>query len=96
MVWSYENLWILLLQRNIKKSDLVEMAGITSNAIAQMSRNEEVTMKTLRKLCIALECNIQDIVQLVPEKNVKKASASSKTSKPKSGTKRPRTKIVDA
>ncbi len=95
MVWSYENLWILLLQRNIKKSDLVEMAGITSNAIAQMSRNEEVTMKTLRKLCIALECNIQDIVQLVPEKTVKKVSVSSKASKPKSGTKRPRTKKAD-
>lgn len=67
MAWSYNRLWILLIQRNMKKTDLLKTANITSSALAKMGKNLPVTMDALEKICRALNCQIEDIVEYVPE-----------------------------
>lgn len=67
MAWSYEKLWILLLKRKIKRTDLKQLAGISSSALAHMGKDQPVTMNVLGNLCGALSCNIEDIVEYVPE-----------------------------
>ena len=57
---SYNKLWKLLIDRNMKKYQLKEKAGISSNSIAKMSKNEFVNMEVLSKVCAALDCDIGD------------------------------------
>ena len=68
---SYSRLWKLLIDKNMNKSQLRSAAGISTNAIAKLGKGESVSLETLEKICIALDCNIGDIVELVPneEKN---------------------------
>ena len=68
MGWSYKNLWHILIEKNLKKTDLIKLAHINSNAITHMGKNEPVTMDTLEKLCKALDCTLNDIVEYVPDK----------------------------
>ena len=61
---SYKKLWKLLIDKDINKSQLCEMAGITTNAMAKLGRNESVQVETLAKICNVLDCNIEDIMEL--------------------------------
>ena len=61
----YIKLWKLLLEKDIKRTDLISMAGISSNIVAKMGRNEYVSMESLEKVCRALKCDISDIVEFV-------------------------------
>lgn len=63
----YVKLWKLLLEKDIKKTDLISIAGISSNVVAKMGRNEYVAMESLEKVCNALRCDIGDIVEFVRE-----------------------------
>lgn len=68
----YIRLWKLLLEKNIKRTDLISVAGISSNIVAKMGRNEYVSMESLEKICRALKCDICDIcdvVEFVTEEN---------------------------
>lgn len=67
MSWSYERLWILLIQRKMKRTELIKLAGINSNALAHMGKDEPVTMDTLAKVCTALNCRLEDIVEFIPD-----------------------------
>lgn len=67
--WSYKKLWILLLDRKMKKTDLLKVAGINSNALARMGKDQTVTMDALAKICKALDCGIQDIVEYIPDED---------------------------
>ena len=67
MAWSYNRLWHLLIDRGLKKSDLIEIAQLNSSAISKMGKGQTVTMDTLGKLCQTFDCNIEDIVQYIPE-----------------------------
>ena len=67
MGWSYNRLWIQLIQKGLKKTDLKTLAGINSSTLAKMGKNEAVTMGALEKICIALNCRLEDIVEFVPE-----------------------------
>lgn len=60
---DYSNLWKKCIDKKMNKSKLREKAHISSNAIAKMGKNEAVSLETLRKICIALDCNIGDIVK---------------------------------
>ena len=62
---SYKKLFMLLLERDLKKKDLQELAGISSSTIAKLSKGEYVTMEVLVKICAALETDIGDIVEIV-------------------------------
>ena len=67
---NYNKLWKLLIDRNMMKKDLKEMAGLSSNAIAKMGKGGDVSTQILCKICDALDCNLEDIVELdSPKKN---------------------------
>ena len=61
---SYKRLWKLLIDRNMKKADLKEKAGISSSSIAKLGRNENVNTDILVKICQALNCKLEEIMEL--------------------------------
>lgn len=64
MTVSYNKLWKLLIDKNMKKKELGEAAGISNTLIAKLGKNENVTVEVLVKICTALDCNIEDILEL--------------------------------
>lgn len=60
---SYNRLWKLLIDKNMKKSALREKTGMSSSTMAKLSKNQEVTMPVLMRICETLDCNIEDIVE---------------------------------
>ena len=67
MAWSYNRLWIMLINKNIKRTQLLKLAGISTTVLAKMGRNEPVNMVALGKLCQCLQCDVGDIVEYIPE-----------------------------
>lgn len=67
MAVSYKRLWKLLIDREMKKGELCKLAGISTASITKMGKNSCVTTDVLNKICIALECNIEDIMEIVKE-----------------------------
>ena len=63
MVISYDNLWKLLIDKKMNKTDLKDQAGITYNIIARLGKWESVSMESLYKICKCLQCNIGDIME---------------------------------
>ena len=61
---NYNKLWKLLIDKNLKKKDLREKAGLSTNVIAKMGKGGDVSTQVLRKICEALNCRIEDIVDL--------------------------------
>ena len=61
---SYKRLWKLLIDRNMKKTDLKEKAQISSSSIAKLGRNENVNTDILVKICQAVNCKLEDIMEL--------------------------------
>ncbi len=68
MAMNYNKLWKLLIDRNLKKKDLIQMAGITTNAMAKMGKGGDVSTQVLAKICAALDCRIEDIVEVEDNK----------------------------
>ncbi|MCI7180371.1 MAG: helix-turn-helix transcriptional regulator [Schaedlerella sp.] len=66
MELSYKKLWIELVKRDMNKTDLVNVAGISWASVTKMSKNENVSMEVLKKVCKALNCNIGDIMDIYP------------------------------
>ncbi|MBD5155899.1 MAG: helix-turn-helix transcriptional regulator [Oscillibacter sp.] len=64
---SYKKLWKLLIDKNLKKKDLQEMAGISSSSIAKLGRNENVNTEIINKICNALNCDTSDIMEMESE-----------------------------
>lgn len=69
MAFSYNNLWKLLIDRNMTKTDLRNSIGITPTTLARLSKNQNVSMEVLGRICHELECNIGDIVEYVDDTN---------------------------
>lgn len=67
MVYSYNKLWKLLIDKNMMKKDLMENTKITSSTIAKMGRGEAVSLDVLGRICNVMECNIGDLVDFVKE-----------------------------
>ena len=67
MIISYDNLWKLLIDKNLKKKDLQKMAGISSSSIAKLGRNENVNTEIINKICNALDCDTSDIMEMESE-----------------------------
>ena len=67
MAVSYKKLWKLLIDKDMKKKDLRIATGITTTALAKLGKNEHVNTEILAKICKVLECNIEDIVEVVEE-----------------------------
>lgn len=64
---SYKKLWMLILEKDMKKTDVRKAAGISPSTFSKMNRNEYVAMEVLVKLCNVLNCNIGDIVDVVKD-----------------------------
>ncbi len=67
MAISYSGLWKMLIDKNMKKQDLVEKVGLSSATIAKMGKGEKVSMDVLQKICTYMDCNIGDIMEFVKE-----------------------------
>ena len=65
MAISYNKLWKLLIDKNMKRKDLKEQAEVSQNIMARLSKNQPVTMDTLEKICDVLDCNIGDVVEFI-------------------------------
>ena len=67
MAVSYKKLWILLIKKDMKKTDLRIQSGISTGALAKLGKNENVNTEVLAKICKALDCKIEDIMEIVEE-----------------------------
>lgn len=67
MAVSYNKLWKLLIDRNMKKKDLVALSGVSKSTIAKMANNEHVSTETIAKICGALQVSIEAVIEVVPE-----------------------------
>lgn len=65
MAFSYNKLWKLLIDKKMNKTALRDAIGITPSTLARLSKNQNVTMDVLGKICKELDCNIEDIVEYV-------------------------------
>ena len=65
MAVSYKKLWNLLIDKDIKKKDLSSMAGISPATITKMGKGGHVTTEVLVKICSALGCKVEDIMEIV-------------------------------
>jgi putative transcriptional regulator len=66
---SYKKLWKILIDKDMKKKDLQAASGVSWASITKLSKGETVSMEVLMKICQALDCNIGDIMDLVPEED---------------------------
>ena len=67
MAVSYKKLWKLLIDKDIKKEDLCAKAGISPASVTKMGRNGHVTTEILLKICTALDCRIEDVLEISPD-----------------------------
>lgn len=61
---TYKNLWKILIDKELKKTLLKEIAGVSSNVIAKLGKNEPVSIETLVKICLALGVDIGDVISI--------------------------------
>lgn len=64
MPFDYKKLWMLLLEKDMKKKDLEEQAGLSSATIAKLTKGETVTTEILERICRVLGCDVGDIMEL--------------------------------
>lgn len=69
MAISYKKLWKLLIDKDMTAVDLRQATGIAPNTMTKLRRDEEVSMAVLIKICTALDVNIGDVMDLIPEKD---------------------------
>ena len=67
MAVCYNKLWKLLIDRKMKKKDLIELTGISRTTIAKMGREENVSTDVLSKICGALQVDVGDIMEMIPD-----------------------------
>ena len=73
--FSYNRLWKMLIDRNMKKGELQDISNVSAASIAKMGRCENVTTDVLLRICEALDCNIEDIMERIPLQQDKEKNA---------------------
>ena len=71
MAYSYNKLWKLLIDKGINKTELRLLAGLSTNVIAKLGKNQPVSMESLTRICTALECDIGDILEFQVDRDKK-------------------------
>lgn len=66
---NYDKLWVILNERGMMKTELVRAAKISTNAMAKLGKNEDVRVEILAKICVALNCKMDDILDIIPNEN---------------------------
>ena len=69
MIISYNKMWKLLIDKNMKRKDLKEKAEVSQNVMARLSKNQAVTMDTMGKICKVLQCDIGDVMEFISEED---------------------------
>lgn len=64
MTYSYNRLWKMLIDKSMTKTDMRKLAGISTNVLAKMGKDESVAMDSLAKIATALQCGLDDIVEI--------------------------------
>ena len=64
MTYSYNRLWKLLIDKRMTKTQMRKAAGISTNILAKMGKDEPVSMDSLAKICVAMQCGLDDIVEI--------------------------------
>lgn len=64
---SYKKLFKLMIDRDLKKKDLRKMASIGNSTMSKLANDENITMEVMAKICNALDCTMDDIVEIIPE-----------------------------
>ena len=64
---SYKKLWHILLDKDLKKVDLVKLARVSTYTINKLNRGDNVTTDVLQRICRALECDLSDIMEMIPD-----------------------------
>lgn len=64
MGFNYNRLWKLLIDKGITKTEMRKRAGISTNVLAKMGKNEAVSMNTLARIAVTMECGIDDIIEV--------------------------------
>lgn len=67
MKLSYKKLWVMLVERDMKKTEFAKKAGISSASMAKLGKGANITTDVLVKICEELKCDISDIVEIVPD-----------------------------
>jgi len=67
MAASYTKLWKLLIDKGLNKTNLRELSGISTGTLAKLGKNEYVSTEVLEKICVALNCEIGDIIEFISE-----------------------------
>ena len=67
MAISYKPLWHLLLEKEMKKMEFRDVVGISNGTLARLGKNDPVSLDVIEKICITLGCNIEDVVQILPD-----------------------------
>ena len=70
MAVSYKKLWKLLIDKDLKKKDLEQMANISHYTMNKLTRGDNVTIDILGRVCQALDCSVDDIMEFIPDKNI--------------------------
>lgn len=64
---SYKKLWKILIDKDLKKKDLAKLADVSTYTLTKMGKGESVTTDTLGKICKVLKCNVEDIMEFIPD-----------------------------
>ena len=67
MAASYKKLWKLLIEKYLKKKDLAKIANISNYTVTKLTRGDNVTTDVLGRICEALDCSIEDIMEFIPD-----------------------------
>ena len=67
MKTSYNNLWKMLIDRNMQKKDLIDKLGISSTTIAKMGKGDKVSLDVLERICAYFDCNIGEVISFENE-----------------------------
>jgi len=63
MIVNYDKLWKILIDKKMKRTDLIKQGKISSNVLARMGREEPVSLESIGKVCLILDCSIDDILE---------------------------------
>ena len=68
-MFSYNPLWKLLIDHNLNKSTFAQNCNISKTTLAKMTNGKYIDMKSLEKICNYFQCNIEDVIQYIPDKD---------------------------
>lgn len=67
---NYNKLWKVLIDKKMKKTDLIKLCGISSNVLAKMGKDKYVSLESLEKICLTFNCDIGDIIEFEKGENI--------------------------